>query len=425
MVHLYVFNPARKLRLLSMLFYRGSKRILGSVDTAAVVSTQSRKPALSAIFRTALPTPHPLERETARDADYYAEANQGFCVFQVENTLFKVHRVLLSREPSAFSDMFSLPQPNDDASGSDHVPIFLSDSVQQFRDFLWALYAPPCDLFLEGQLDRLLNIAELANKYCFTSFESWITERIYTLAQDLSGPLCSASPELCRRILDVSILCNHKKLQDLVTQHLISRILWYNTQPDAIVDAARQHGLRTLLGVSFYRQLVNMQHLSRKSSDGKNSGTTAKTKINTTRTEFPPSMDAEARVRFLAAHHSLLSLWEHVRSTPPSIASVPDTQCTSHAQCELAWQHLWFAAGSLDEALRGGSADILGRLKAMMLGLRKAMSDAPFMTMGCKMAALEAITEVRDEIIAGLAGHFEEASWVSFCAFLFCGDDVF
>jgi hypothetical protein len=49
--------------------------------------------------------------------------------------------VLLTREPSAFGDMFSLAQPDDLDSISNDTLVFLSDTLEKFRDFLWALYA--------------------------------------------------------------------------------------------------------------------------------------------------------------------------------------------------------------------------------------------------------------------------------------------
>jgi hypothetical protein len=162
MAHLYVINPARKLRLLTTLFYRGSRRILGIVDAKSLPSNTSKNANSTSMFKAALGEILIRECEPIQDEVYYKHSDAGYCVFQVENTLFKVilffcinsecgphlspsklHRVLLTREHSAFYDMFSLAQP-DDADGTGiYTPqaVFLSDAVQQFRDFLWALYA--------------------------------------------------------------------------------------------------------------------------------------------------------------------------------------------------------------------------------------------------------------------------------------------
>lgn len=100
MVHLYVFNPARKIRLLTTLLYRGSKRILASVDSASVLTaTKPKKAPTLPFFNIALQTarsspvvpPSSLSCEPLiQDIDYYKESESGSCIFQVESTLFKV-----------------------------------------------------------------------------------------------------------------------------------------------------------------------------------------------------------------------------------------------------------------------------------------------------------------------------------------------
>jgi len=200
MTHLYLLNPARKIRLLSTLLYRGSQRLLGSRldSTSRVMGTKPLPKPTKYVNLPIHPQP-PVDRsQLARDADFFCseEPNDGFCVFQVENTLFKVHRVLLTREPSAFRDMFCLPQPKNESSGTENSPVALTDTVHQFKDFLWAVYAPAPELYSESRLDRLLNVLELANKYCFSSLESWIVDRIYILVNKRTT--CSVRPpRLC------------------------------------------------------------------------------------------------------------------------------------------------------------------------------------------------------------------------------------
>ncbi|KAG6845282.1 hypothetical protein H0H87_011433 [Tephrocybe sp. NHM501043] len=242
-------------------------------------------------------------------------------------------------------------------------------------------------------MDRLLNIAVVANKYCLSSLEAWTIERIYSLSQDTTSsfPLHSAPLHFCARILDVAILCDHKKLQDLVTQFLISRTLWYDASPEVVLAIAEKHNLRTLIGVCYYRQLITLERLSSRRNS------------RITQTVFPESMEMEKRMCLLAAHDSLLQLWESIRAVPPILLC---QGCPSHMECEMAWEHMWYSACKVDEMLRPNSADVLGRMKALMLGLRKEMADAPSMTLQCKMAALEAITEARDDVIEGLVTHF-------------------
>ncbi|KAG6902963.1 hypothetical protein C0995_008536 [Termitomyces sp. Mi166 len=392
MIHLYLFNPIPKLRLLSSFLFKGSKHILGSVSEPGQKGSVQLSLRYTPCCEAPLEAPISKRDEPIRDSDYYINSRNGFCVFRVENTLFNVHQIMLSREPSAFDDMLCLPRPADDVEGSEGRPVFLTDTVEQFRDFLWALYAPANELFLETEIDRLLNVATVANKYCLSSLEAWSINRIYSLAKDPTSslPLHSIPLDICARILDLAVLGDHQNLQDLMTQILISRTLWYGASPEVVLGIAEKHGLRTLSGVCYYRQLISLERpMSRRNS-----------RVTTV---FSASMDIEKRMRFLTAHHSLLRLWEGIRAVSPALSC---QGCPSHMHCEVAWQQMWCSACEMDEMLRPSSADVLGRMKALMLGLRKAMANAPSMSIQCKMAALEAITKTRDEVIEGLITHF-------------------
>jgi hypothetical protein len=430
MAHFYVINPARKLRLLTTLFYRGSRRILGIVDAKSLPSNTSKNANSTSMFKVALGEILIRECEPIQDEVYYKHSDAGYCVFQVENTLFKVisffyinsecgpHLSLQSSiecflpENIPYSTicsvllnpmmrtvpasirlrLYSCPTPcSNSATSCGHCMrrqyIALSTSI--IVDFI--LYRPS-ELYNETHLGRLLNVAELTNKYCFSSLEAWVLERIYVLLQEPNGLLPSAPPDVCARMLEVAILCNHRKLLDLVTQHLIRQILWYSTPPEAIIEfieIAKAHGLPALQGAGYYRQLINMEFRADDS--------------DIIQPRVPLTIDSEQRMRFFSAHHSLLNLWDRLRTCPPTLSSVG---CPSHAECSVHWENMWFEAGALNETLRCGSADVLGRLKAVMITIRKSMCDAPGFTLPCKMAALETIAALRDEIVDGLMDHF-------------------
>lgn len=243
-------------------------------------------------------------------------------------------------------------------------------------------------------LEKLLNIAELTNKYCIASYESWALERILSLAQNPIGFLRHAPPALCARALNLAALTNHKKLLDSITHRLVARMLWSDIDRQPILDVAQARGLRKLQGVAYYKELVDLEKMSF-DVDGRTS----------TRPVFPPSMGVERRMRFLAAHHSLANLWECVRAAPPVFVQ---DGCPSHAECLTVWADLWAGAAEANQTVRHGSADVLGRLKSMMIMLKKTMMESESMGLGCVLAALEAITTTRDDIVAGLMDHFQE-----------------
>jgi len=75
-----------------------------------------------------------------RDPLYYYE--NGDCVIRVGSTLFKVHTFLLTRDSSAFVEMFSLLQGVNTLreGSSDGNPVVLVDDVEEFRALCWILY---------------------------------------------------------------------------------------------------------------------------------------------------------------------------------------------------------------------------------------------------------------------------------------------
>ncbi|KAF9485785.1 hypothetical protein BDN70DRAFT_458207 [Pholiota conissans] len=405
MVSFYIINPSHKLHFLSRLMLKGSKRILKGINTSSVatpsiapsqdeeVKQRKRSKTNASSFIKSDLNSVPLEG-FVRDPDYFQEDSEaGFCVFRVENTLFKVHKCYLLREPSTFQDMLSLPF----VEGAADIPIPLYDTAEQFRDLLWALYAPPIEFASvptedSFKIERLLNIAELANKYCLVSYETWALQCILALAQNPMGFLRSAPSEVCARALNIAALTNHHELLDMVAQRLVARMLWTDVERGPILDVAESRGLRRLQGVAYYKEVIAMEQLS--GFDG-----------DETRAYFPPSVAAERRARFLAAHHSLVNLWECVRMAPPTFI---DSGCTSHADCLAAWSEMWIDASSASQTMCHGQADVLGRLKTMMLLLKKSMKGpASPISMDCTLAALESITAMRDDIVAGLMDHFE------------------
>ncbi|KAF8810212.1 hypothetical protein BYT27DRAFT_6494585 [Phlegmacium glaucopus] len=402
MVHLNVFNPARELRYMSKLILRVSKRILhaGALSLPIPDSSHLTPQTAHVSYLIKANLFNAPREDLIHDTKYYEpDSEGGFCIFRVEDTLFKVHRCYLLREPSAFGDMFSFPAVQGSCEGrSDDAPIPLFDTVEQFRDLLWVLYAIPSQLYPTTEadspsLERLLNVAEMTNKYCIASYETWALDRILFLSQNPLGFLRHAPSALCARVLDLAVICHQQKRLDTVTQRLVSRMLWSDMDREPILRVAENRGLRKLQGVAYYKELVELE---KSTYDGQGD----------TPLVLPLSMSAEKRTRFFAAHQSLVNLWESIRMTPPVCIS---TTCLTHAACLDAWVILWRDAGAANQTLRHSSADVLGRMKSMMIHLKNSMIGSNSMTLNCVLAALEAITTTRDDVIAGLMDHFQES----------------
>lgn len=114
MVSLLVINPAHKLRLLSKLILKGSKRLVKDIGTSTsplysplpaeeckVVKHPKINPRI--LIKAELVS---IPKEgLSLDAEYYRDDSEsGLCLFRVENTLFKVNLVpYLSRPRNLIS----------------------------------------------------------------------------------------------------------------------------------------------------------------------------------------------------------------------------------------------------------------------------------------------------------------------------------
>lgn len=179
-------------------------------------------------------------------------------------------------------------------------------------------------------------------------------------------------------------------------RRLSHHILRQSSPPDPALIHLIEHDprLRKLQGAVYYRQLIDLERPLPGSPSAQ--------------PVFPSGMDVERRMLFLSAHISLSALCARVSSEAPPI---PASGCPSHAMCALAWADMWAQAaatcclqvGSRTPPQPEGSADVLGRLRAMTPVLNRMVTEAPTMSVGCGLAALDAVGAL---IIDGLMGHF-------------------
>ncbi|KAJ7690345.1 hypothetical protein B0H17DRAFT_1201695 [Mycena rosella] len=335
------------------------------------------------------------ERASSALLDNRGRNQDEFVFLQVDQTLFKVHVCLFRLELWRPADPVCSEEPLPDAIPSD--PVVLSETVENFRYFLWDLQAFPHELLhlKDGDSDvphivrRLLNIAEMANKHSLTSLEARALESLRHFV--LSPYFHSASStQYCDTLtLATRSTLGHSLLRDL-SRRLVHRILRQPSSPDlALVRLVEQDPrLRKIQGAIYYRQLVDMErHL-----DGRPG----------MQPTFPPSVDVERRMRFLAAHISLSALSARLCANPPPL---PVDDCPSHSACLLAWEAMWTSASSAEMTLLG-SADVLGRLRAMVRVLHGMVAESSTMPVECGLAALEAVGSVREGVIDGLMDHF-------------------
>ena len=67
----------------------------------------------------------------------------GSVIVIVGTTAFRIHKSILSKHSDVFSDLFTVPQPQDGSESMDGCPVVnLPDALSDFVDVMKALYNP-------------------------------------------------------------------------------------------------------------------------------------------------------------------------------------------------------------------------------------------------------------------------------------------
>lgn len=101
----------------------------------------------------------------------------GNIVLQAENTQFKFYRGLLARHSAVFSDIFSVPQPEDPAAVEGCAIVHLSDSAEDVRYMLrWLL--EPRSYTLKPTVSSVLSALRMGHKYMIVPLWEDVVERL-------------------------------------------------------------------------------------------------------------------------------------------------------------------------------------------------------------------------------------------------------
>ncbi|KAF7298745.1 BTB domain-containing protein [Mycena indigotica] len=394
------------------------------------------------------------DRETAtsryRDENYYLE--DGSCIILVQDTLFNVHRTMLSKDNSLFSSMFSLPQGQHEAEGrSDDNPIVLmDDTVAEFRHFLWALYALPLELRVvhseSADLTQLMGIARIANKYSFKSIETWSLDAIqeyvnhkpspiitsipppHTYVFSASSPEGNNAPRQLTQLIRLAQLCGHDKLLSTMVsllRQLMSSSLQYAYLAMTLAD---ELDLRVLRGAAYLEVMQKAVVVKRTKIDpikrrpatmiaGPSVAQSTDDLDSATEEANEGDVDEEGRLvvtraqqlRLLSGYYRLTKTWERLRITPPHFDHAPSCSATWHQHgCTQSWLEFWKDKTRGDAVLSLGLADVLGRLRQVQRDYDR-WGSATYMHHDCRMAAKRSITEVLKRVEEALPDFFSEA----------------
>ncbi|KAH9936089.1 uncharacterized protein B0H18DRAFT_972108 [Fomitopsis serialis] len=379
---------------------------------------------------------NPRWSDPVRDETYYFA--DGSCILRVEDTLFNVHRTMLSRDSSMFSTMFALPVPSagDGAEGScDENPVYLAgDTITEFRNFLWALYALPHELLAvhsnPSDFPRLLDVAKLSNKYSFRSVESWALDAVNDLVvreqpniglpalipYDLSrAPHVTFTPtgQLFSRLIRLAQACGHDALLNTMSNLLRKRMRQVIDYAYLAMSLADELDLRKLRGAAY------MEILQRGSLFPSFSPAPSPAPANALgQTKEEPSveeeqirhnellMSPEQKLRLLSGYYRLTAAWESMRRHPLSFDHAPTCGATWHQHgCSQSWLEFWKEKTRCEAVLDVGMADVPGRLKAVGKELDR-WGSATYMHHDCRQLARKKIDQKAKEIEALLPDYF-------------------
>ncbi|KAJ7778383.1 hypothetical protein B0H16DRAFT_1503319 [Mycena metata] len=412
----------------------------------------------------ATPTASGSRPRITHDDTYYLE--DGSCIILVQNTLFNVHRTILSKDNSSFSTMFTLPQGENEIEGrSDDNPICLSgETPAEFRHFLWALYALPPELRVihssDADLTQLMDIARIANKYSFKTLETWSLDAIQEYVNRKPSPILTSIPPpnsytfspnspcthghgatpiestaQLTRLIRLAQMCNHEKLlSTMITllRQLMSSSLQYAYLAMTLAD---ELDLRALRGAAYLEVMqkavvvkrAKVDPIKRKlpaaavagpsTSTGAGPGALPTAAADDASEASEGDVDEEGRLvvnraqqlRLLSGYYRLTGTWERLRTTPPHFDHAPSCGATWHQHgCTQSWLEFWKDKTRSDAVLALGLADVLGRLKQVQRDYDR-WGSATYMHHDCRMAAKRSISEVLKTVEDALPDYFSEA----------------
>ncbi|KAJ7490598.1 hypothetical protein FB451DRAFT_1124201 [Mycena latifolia] len=302
-----------------------------------------------------------------RDGEYYFDDGDFVLRVRAENVLFRVHKFLLSRDSSMFKDMFIFPasessEPAKTTEGStDATPLVLSDTAVSFRALLWVLYALPPDLqaYLAKDnanldLKLLLSVAEITNKYHFTSLEAWSMGVVAMALPRLK--FNEASSSLLARTMTLADRCNDSALSNAV---LVAweRLLQNGVNPAHLINVAEQgdNVLERFIGLTYYSQLSRMKLVR--------TGMPGSQVVSITGCD---GLSQTQISRLMIGRWSLANESNCLEKNPPSLPRGASCSVNQHRDvCTVEWRKVWVECVNAKTVLSVDSADILGRLAAV------------------------------------------------------------
>lgn len=331
---------------------------------------------------------------------------------------------------------------------SDDNPIVLpGDTVAQFRNFLWALYALPPELMVvhtaQADLVRLMDIALVANKYSFKTLETWALDAIQEYVTRQPSPLfprpalapsgalaqfsAATTPTIptappfkpgLARLVRLAHLCAHEPL--LGTMVGLLKRLMCSSVPYAYLAMclADELDLRTLKGAAYLEVMQKTKVVAREHVDipvcatPDADGESEDEEDDGIEVLLSPDgrlvVSGPQKLRLLCGYHGLSRAWEHLRLHPPPFEHASSCGATWHQHgCTQSWSDFWKEKTRTEGILSLGLADVLGRLRAVAKEFDK-WGSATYMHHDCRLSAKRVIQEKIKQVEEELPDYFSE-----------------
>ncbi|KAF8215057.1 hypothetical protein K438DRAFT_1955053 [Mycena galopus ATCC 62051] len=219
------------------------------------------------------PTQSNTPKPPVNDEKYFFD--DGDCLFFVDGFIFKLHKIILSRDPeSVFRSMFSLPQGivGSATQGNELEPIPCGDTADEFRALCWALYALPTEIQAQNDpkadIDRLVVVANMGHKYSSSSFEAWALSIVWIHCQSERDYLNGCPQNMLDGVYEAAAAGGRDDLCRLVEQKWLPRLKRGELRLRHALDFGETHDMRTFLVDAYYQQAQDMKACAPKLNTG-------------------------------------------------------------------------------------------------------------------------------------------------------------
>jgi hypothetical protein len=324
---------------------------------------------------------------------------------------------------------------------------FLTNDVRSYRPpELKSLTSPTANL------DQLMDITRVANKYSFKSMETWALDAIQDFVNRKPSPILSFIPpphaytfpgaehqlpawassndssgtaNQLTRLVRLAHLCQHDKLMGTMIsllRQLMSSSVQYAYLAMSLSD---ELGLRSLRGAAYLEVMQKAVVVKKAKLDVFKPLSQGSHTVNPggplSLIQGPPSLGEggaldsslivtrEQQLRLLAGFYRLASLWDKLRASPPRFEHSHSCGATWHQQgCMQSWEEFWKEKTRSDSVMSLGLADIIGRLKLLQKDYDR-WGSATYMHIDCRGNAKKAMGDIIKRVEELLPDFFDES----------------